>query len=150
MTSQIAEPPWKTYLKNVLFVAPAILFSAVALIFILPKLQTLWRDAGLANSRELWMVATPAKILQNGATILTVTVGVLLALELGAKCAFDRFRRGVLGALTFALNGAALCTLTLMCMAGVMVGPAFAKANARGTTAQLRIGEPIQMTAIER
>jgi hypothetical protein len=137
MTSQSIERAWKTYLKNILFVAPAILFCAVALIFILPKLQTLWRDAGLADSGALWMVKTPATILQNGTLILGLLVGVLAILELAVK-PFARFRRGVLGSLAFILNGAALYTLTLMCMAGVMVAPEYANAKGRGVAMQLQ------------
>jgi hypothetical protein len=130
MTAPTLEPAWKTYLKNFFFVAPAMLFSAVALIFILPKLQTLWRDAGLADTGELWMVRTPAIILQNGGMILGLTLGALVLLELTVK-PFARFRRATLGSLAFVLNGVTLYTLTLMCMAGVMVGPAFEK-KARG------------------
>jgi hypothetical protein len=127
-TSPTLETGWKTYLKSAVFLAPAVLFSAVAAIFILPKLETVWRDAGLGETPELWMVHTPTVILRNGMLVFWILAGSFALFEFTLKKSWPRFRRPVLGTIVFLLNGIALYTITLMCIAAMVAAPALAKA----------------------
>ena len=127
-TSPAIESRWKTYLKSAVFLAPAFIFSSMAAIFILPKLETIWRDAGLGDTPELWMVYTPKFILRNGIMLCGGILALLGLLEFTVK-AWPRFRRGAVASIVFLINGTALFTLLLMLIAAIVATPAFARAQ---------------------
>jgi len=127
-TELTREAGWKTYLKCILFLLPAFVFSAMAATFILPKVQVIWRDAGLGNAPELWMVHMPTAILRNGMLGCALILAILAALELTVK-SWPRFRRPVVAVLVFLINGTALFTILIMSAAVTMAAPALAQAH---------------------
>jgi hypothetical protein len=130
-TTLALEPGWKTYLKSAVFLAPAFVFSAVAAIFILPKLETVWRDSGLSDTPELWMVHTPKVILRNGMLVFWILAGSFALLEFTLKKSWARFRRPILSSIVFVLNGIAFYTITQMCIAAMIAAPVLAKAQTK-------------------
>src|SRR5882672_9199830 len=107
------ERRWTTYLKATAFLLPALFLWGVSGVFLFPKLQTIWRDAGFDNPTALRFMGT-SNFLMNHAVFISVAIILILALLEWRNDTWPRYRGGCLGLAVFVLNSAVLVLLTAM------------------------------------
>lgn len=111
------EPWWRTYLKAVTFLAPAVAVWALSGLFVFPKLKTLWRDAGFEDPTALGFIGASDFFMRHG-TLICLAVVALFGLLEWRKGIWPRYRRVSLGTLVFLLNAAVLVLiLAMLCSA---------------------------------
>lgn len=121
------EPAWATYLKNGAFVGPALFLWTAATIFVLPKLEQICRDAGVASDFALWRITHPnltAMILfrEYGALCLAALVFTFVVLE-WRSANWPRYRRATLGIGAFVLNLIVLVSIFVMIITATAAAP---------------------------
>ena len=117
------EPWWKTYLKAIAFLSPALLLWQFARVFLFPKLETIWRDAGLAAS-GLPTALTLSKLVVSHGFIVALGVIVIFALVEWRFNEWPRYRRVSLGVAVFVLNTVVLLLITGMVITALLAAPA--------------------------
>jgi hypothetical protein len=118
-----AEPAWATYTKCALFVSPAIFIWWFSLTFILPKLNQICKQAGMAVPSEFHLIPWLAQYW--GWCALGVMAAVAL-LEWRSRY-WPRFRRAIIGLTVIAINALVLVTTTLMVILALVAIPALGK-----------------------
>ena len=128
--SPTLEPRWATYLKTVVFLVPALGLWMLSAVFVVPKLQKICLDAGLAGPGLFWKV-THSNILatlifkDDGIFIFGAVMVVILLLEWRSS-QWPRYRRAAVGVGAFLLNSMVLISLFLMFLTGMVAAPALA------------------------
>lgn len=117
------EPAWLTYTKSLLWLLPALLCWAFAAIFIIPKFQQIWADAGLVVSPMQWLMNALVFSTHHGGQFVSVLLLLLVLPEWFVRD-WPRYRRAALGGGSFVTNTAVLLYLLGLCMAGAIAGPA--------------------------
>ena len=117
------EPWWKTYLKAIAFLSPALLLWQFARVSLFPKLETIWRDAGASGSDMQWLMDTAKFLIQHGVLVLGSVILLLLLLEFYWRKR-AAYRRLSVGIVVFLLNAAVLIDFTAMCTSAVVAAPA--------------------------
>lgn len=104
-----AEPRWATYFRAGAFLAPALLLWAMSAVFIIPKLQQICRDSGIADGAStiwgmtrsnIWAVNT---FREYGVWAVAGLILVLVGLEWRSS-KWPRYRRAAVGFGTFLVN----------------------------------------------
>lgn len=114
------EPRWATYLKAAAFLTPAIFLWIFSGFFIMPKLQQICRDAGVA---QLAFKDGVLFLMQHNVAIVAAIVLPLILLE-WRSAKWPRYRRATVGVGVFLLNAAVLVGITLMVIAALLAAPA--------------------------
>jgi hypothetical protein len=122
------EPRWATYLKAVTFLGPALFLWTLAAVFVLPKLQQICAEAGLAAPNSFWNVTSSNFTImlffkEYGPIICGAVVLALVLLEWRSN-AWPRYRRAALGAGAFVFNSVVLISIFLMILTATVAAPA--------------------------
>jgi type II secretory pathway component PulF len=117
------EPWWKTYLKAITFLSPALLLWQFARVFLFPKLETIWRDAGVSGSDMQWLMNTAKFLIQHGGLVMGAFALFLLLMEFYWRTRAG-YRRLSVGIVVFLLNAAVLIDFTAMCSSALVAAPA--------------------------
>jgi hypothetical protein len=118
-----SESAWRTYLKAVAFSFPAIVVLGFTNVFMLPKLETIWRDAHFGSPSALAAVHA-VQFVAGNSIVISLGIVALLALLEWRVAGWPRRRRICLGAAVFAGNTAVLVFVTAMLMTALMAAPA--------------------------
>jgi hypothetical protein len=123
-----SEARWRTYLRTVALLAPPLLVWSFAFIFLVPKLQTIWRDTGF---HEPWALNSlqVALFISDHAWIFVLGVLAFLLLLEWRSNAWPGFRRLILTSTAYVLNVAVLLLFAVMLTALLMAAPALATIN---------------------
>ncbi len=127
-TTNSYEPWWKTYVKAVVFVTPAVSALAFSMIYLLPKLQEIWKQAGFSEPSAYQALSLAAFALQNGFLIL-LALALILALLEWRSTLWPRYRRAFVGTATFIVNTTVLIFITAMFATALMAAPALMHAR---------------------
>lgn len=117
------EPQWKSYLKAAVFSAPALFIWAFAAVFLFPKLEMIWKDAGLAASGLQTALRLSRLVVSHG-FIIALSVIVIFALFEWRFNEWPRYRRVSLGVAVFVLNTVVLLLITGMVITALLAAPA--------------------------
>ena len=122
------ETRWRTYLRGAAFSLPALFILAFSSVFLLPKLETLWRDASFGASSEMAPSAIAAVhlayfVTQHLVVIAVAVIAVVVLLEWRSS-RWPRYRRASVGITAFLANTAILILITAMLMTALMAAPA--------------------------
>jgi hypothetical protein len=123
------EPRWKTYVRNSLFIAPALFFWWVMGIFVFPKIEQIWQHAGLGGKGERWLLNWITVGVHQGSIIIGLILAAFIAFEIFFSKRWGHYRKAAVGTAVFLLNGTIIFGLTLACMALVMAAPALMHLN---------------------
>ncbi len=114
------EPRWATYLKTTVFVAPAICLWTFSVIFLVPKLQRICHETGVA----LPSVYRGTAFIADNLTLIVCAVVLVLALLEWRSSRWPRIRRVSLGGAVFLVNAAVLALITFMVVVALLAAPA--------------------------
>jgi type II secretory pathway component PulF len=114
---------WATYLKAAAFLVPAVSLWMFSVVFLFPKLKTIWRDAGFYSASARFVMATADFITDHGLLIGAAILIVLGLLEWRSS-RWPRYRRGFVGVAVFLLNSAVLIGITAMFATALIAAPA--------------------------
>jgi hypothetical protein len=117
------EAGWRTYLRSVTFVAPALLAWAFLAVFVFPKFQQMWVDSRMMDSEFQWMMSSLHVALENTRMVCVAALILFIALEFTGQW-WPRYRRAVVGSVVFVFNTAIIVGLTGVCVVGAIAGPA--------------------------
>jgi hypothetical protein len=127
------EPAWVTYLKAATFALPGICLAILSAVFVVPKLQQICADAGLANSAAgvFWnltysSIQVMLGIFRHGALIGGAMIMLLLLLE-WRFAQWPRYRRAAVGCGAFVLNSLVLFALFMMFFAAIVAAPGLSR-----------------------
>ena len=118
-----SEPRWRTYLLGAAFAIPAVFIFGFTRVFLLPKLETIWRDAGFEVSAAITSVQVAYFLAQHFVLIAAMVVAVVGLLEWRSD-GWPRYRRASVGVAVFLANAAVLVFITAMFMTALMAAPA--------------------------
>jgi len=116
------DPGWATYLKAVVFVAPALCLWRLALVGCVPKLKDVCEQAGAASLPRFSRIniGISELITDHWIYAASVVVLALFLLEWGASN-WPRYRRAAIGLTAFVLNFSLLVSLFLTICTGAIV-----------------------------
>ena len=112
-----------TYLKAVAFLLPAVSLWGFSAVFLFPKLQHIWRDAGFNNPTAHRFMGASNFFTSHAVFISSTIILVLILLE-WHNSGWPRYRRGFIGLAVFFLNTAVLVLLTAMFTTALLAAPA--------------------------
>lgn len=113
------EPTWVTYARAAVFIAPAIFLWTFAVIFLIPKLQRICQEAGLAMPP----VYRATNLIADH-VLLTCGVPVVLLILLERRWSrWPQYRRSSLGGAVFLVNTAVLALITWMVVLALLAAP---------------------------
>ena len=113
-----------TYVKAAGFLVPAVSLSAFSNVFLLPKVQEICRDSGLAIPGLFRVILAMVSMLrENGILISGVILFALALLEWRSRN-WPRYRRTSVGIGVFVVNSAILVLITAMFTLVLMAAPA--------------------------
>lgn len=118
------EPRWRTYLRGTAFSIPALFILAFSSGYLLPKLETLWRDARFGASSSAIAAVQVAYFVTQHFFVIAATVTVVLVLLEWRSSRWPRYRRASVGVAAFLANTAILVFITVMFMTALMAAPA--------------------------
>ena len=104
------EPAWATYLKNAVFLAPALVLWFASLIFLVPKLREV---TALVGQPLLLPTEVMLEFSRHAWLAVGGIVAALLVLEWRSN-GWPRYRRAALGCAAFVLNTVVLISITLL------------------------------------
>jgi hypothetical protein len=122
------EPGWRTYFRGAAFSIPSLFILAFSSVYLLPKLETLWRDAAFGASFAMAPSAIRAVQVAYFVTEhlvgLVVAVIAVVALLEWRSSRWPRYRKASVGVAAFLANTAILIFITAMFMTALMAAPA--------------------------
>ena len=116
------EPRWRTYLRGAAFSIPALSILGFSCVFLLPKLETIWRDAGFGVSSAITAVHVAYFVTQYFILIAATVIAVVALLEWRSS-QWPRYRRASVCVAAFLTNTAILVFITAMLMTALMAAP---------------------------
>jgi hypothetical protein len=119
-TSSDLEPRWATYTKAAVFLIPAVSLWTFAVMFLMPKLQAVCREAGVLMP---WPYQVTSFFAGHWLTVLLI-VALPLALVEWRWSRWPAFRRMSLGGAVFVLNAGVMALITLLLILALYVAPA--------------------------
>ena len=122
------EKSWKTYLKCGLFLVPGLLCWWLASVFMFPKFQQIWVDAGMDGSSVQWLMNSLGFHTQYGPRIAAGLLTLLVLAEWFIT-KWSCYRRIALGSFGFVLNTTVLLYLLGLAIVGSIAGPALVHAK---------------------
>ena len=120
-TNPQLEARWKTYAKAAIAVVPAVVACLMARTFIVPKVEQIWADAGLAGGG---VMTAALVVLQNVVPAICFATFVLLFVEWRWRTG-ARFRGAFVTAVVFLMNAGAFFGISALCVAAVLGAAAF-------------------------
>ena len=123
-----AAVAWKTYLAATVFLLPVFAVWSFSTIFLSPRLEFIWQQAGLAHSRANWLLDTSHALKDNFRWVVAALVVLFVVLEYRVR-AWPRYRRAVVASMVFVLNTLVLVGLTLLCISALLAAPLLAKTH---------------------
>jgi type II secretory pathway component PulF len=117
---------WPTYLRAAAFLTPTTLAWFFAFTFLLPKVQQIWKDAGLTASTVQWIIDASSSLMHS-APYLFATVAVLLLLVEFLWPAWPRYRAAVVACVTLIFHTAVLSGITSIAVAACVAAPVLAR-----------------------
>jgi hypothetical protein len=118
-SSSNLEPRWVTYTKAAVFSSPALFLWTISALFLMPKLQMICREAGVALPR----VYEVTDLLSHNVVLASAAILLALALLEWRWNRWSQFRRVSLGGVVFVLNATVLTLLTLMVVFALVAAP---------------------------
>ena len=115
-------PGRATYLQGLAFVAPAILAWAFSTVFVFPKLQQIWQEAGF-SSPNFQILFELAAFLAHHAVLLGLAMVAILVLLERRTAWWPRYRRLSVGLAVVVLNSAVFVLITGMLISALLVAP---------------------------
>jgi len=109
-------------LKAAAFAVPALALWQFSSMFLFPKLEEIWKDAGFSAPSAHTAMGFSDLFTQHGILISAALVLVLILLEW--RSLWLRYRRVSIGVAVFLLNSAVLVLITSMLMFALMAAPA--------------------------
>lgn len=122
-----AETPWRTYLKAVAFLTPAIVLWMLTSAFFVPKAKELWGKGSIPEPEAQWMVNAVTFLANYGSHILAATVLAVATAEF-LSAAWRRRRSSGLVAVVFALNLVVLAGIWATCLVGLLIAQSLDRA----------------------
>ena len=116
----------RTYLGAVLFLLPAFMVWSFSSVFLFPKLEMIWHQAGLVHSRAQWLLDTSRLFKDNGRMVFAAVILLFVALEIFSHT-WPRYRWRVVVSTVFVLNTAVLVGLTTLCISAFLAVPIIIK-----------------------
>ena len=112
-----------TYLRAAAFSLPALIIWTFSCVFLFPKLQQLWAEAGFQASPALAAADAARFVFSHG---LLLSAGVLLTLILleWRSSIWPRYRRAFVGVAAFLVNTSVLLFMTGMLVSALLAAPA--------------------------
>jgi hypothetical protein len=128
-TSQnTTEARWRTYLRGATFSIPALVILSFISIFLLPKLETIWRDAGFGAPSAITAVHVAYFVTRNLLIIGAAFLAVLVFLE-WRSTHWPRYRKTAVDIAAFLTNTAVLVFITIMFMTAMLAAPALLRGH---------------------
>jgi hypothetical protein len=119
------EPRWATYTRAAVFLIPAVALWTFAVMFLMPKLQAIGREAGISLP---WPYAVATFFAEHWPVVLLVVMVPLALMEWRWR-GWPTFRRISLGGVVFVLNAGVMVLITLMLVLALYVAPALMQRN---------------------
>jgi len=116
------ELRWTTYAKAVALLLPAVSLWGFSGVFLFPKLETIWRDAGFDNPTALGVMGA-SNFLMSHAVLISAAIILIFVLLEWRNRGWPRYRRGCVGLVGFGLNSAVLVLLTPMRATAILAAP---------------------------
>jgi hypothetical protein len=123
-SNSVIEPSWATYLKAAVFLVPVLSLWAFSTVFLLPKVQTICRDAGIALPVFFRIIFAVISTLREQGIIIVSTIVVTLVFLEWRSGKWPRYRRTSIGLGVFLVNSAILVLITAMFTLALMAAPA--------------------------
>ena len=119
------EPRWKTYLKAIIFVLPAVTAWGFACVYLVPKLKEICSAARLDYPQLGWLWRAPWLVVRHSLSIWVAPIFILVLLELFGR-GWARHRRLTAGVIVWVVNVFVLLGLTLLLILGLIAGSSLA------------------------
>jgi hypothetical protein len=113
---------WVAYVKAGAFVLPALLAWSFSTVFLFPKLQQVWAEAGFAESAFHSLMRSSNAVMSHSVWIVSALLVLFGFLEWRGG-AWVRYRQMCLGIGVWFLNTAVLLLVTAMLLSALMVAP---------------------------
>ena len=120
MNTSALEPGWATYLKATAFLAPALVLWVLSVLFVVPKVQEICRDAG--GYRLPCFVRVTLGLTEHPFLILAAIILPLVLLEWRSS-KWPRYRRATVGIGSFILNSAVLIAIFILVVVALTYAP---------------------------
>jgi hypothetical protein len=114
-----AEPRWASYTKAAVFLAPAVVLWIFSVIYLMPKLRQICREAGVT----LPWVYQVTDFFADHALLVTIIAMLPFALLEWRWERWPQFRRVSLGGAVFLINATVLALITLMVIFALFAAP---------------------------
>lgn len=118
----------RTYLRAGVMLSPSIFFWLFASVFLVPKLEQIWLEAGLSGSRVQWLMDASNFPRQYFYYIVPGGVLALLLVE-SYWTAWPRYRRVVVACVTLFFHTAVLIGITTIATSALVAAPLLHKHN---------------------
>jgi len=123
-SNSMIEPRWATYIRGGAFLLPAVSLGAFSAMFLLPRLQMICNDAGVAVPNLFRITIAMMEFLHDhGVHVLGAIILMLIFVEWRSG-KWPRYRRTSIGVGVFVVNSAVLALITAMFTLAMMVAPA--------------------------
>jgi len=113
------EPRWATYLKAAVFLAPAFCLWTLSAVFLIPKLQQVCKEAGVAIPSAYRMTA----FIADHTVFIGLAVILSLAMLEWRSIRWPQYRRALFGGAVFLVNTAVLALITWMVVLALLAAP---------------------------
>ena len=125
-TSPDHSNAWRTYLRAIVFLIPSALAWSFAGEFLLPRVQLIWRQAGLTASNAQWLMDSSSSFTRSMPYSFAAAFLILVLVEI-LWSAWPRFRRIVVACATLIFHTAVLADITSIAIAACLAAPLLAK-----------------------
>ena len=118
----------RVYVRAIAFLLPTVLAWLFAVGTLLPKVQMLWRDAGLATSatKAQWLMEYSSMFVHYAPLVFAGVVVFLLLFE-ALWSGWARYRSVVVACVTLLFHTAVLVQVTVLAITACLAAPALAK-----------------------
>ena len=122
------ESRWKTHLKAIIFVLPAVTVWGFGCVFLVPKIKEILSTAQVYPSKVDWLWHAPMLLVQHGQSLGIALVLLLVLLELFVR-GWARHRRVIVGTLVWMVNVAVILGLTMLLIVVLIAAPSLMHAK---------------------
>ncbi|MEO7934127.1 MAG: hypothetical protein ABIT76_13315 [Chthoniobacterales bacterium] len=124
----ISASPWRTYLYAFALLFPSLAIWRFTLVFLFPKMEQVWKLAGLTHSKAQWLMDTSYALSYHGRILLYLAVALLIVMERYYK-AWPRYRSPVVMSLTLLFYIFVLVTVTMVSTTVLLAAPLLTRAH---------------------
>ena len=119
---------WLVYGVAMIFLLPAFVVWLFTSIFLFPRLEMIWHQAGLDHSHAQWLLDVSRHFKDNGRWLIALVIILFAVLETRWH-GWPRYRRRVILCTVFILNSAVLFGITILCISAFLAIPLMAEPN---------------------